>query len=70
MASNNLAPLAQLGAWDKELWHELFSARRHSNPGSDSVTQALAASLMGDQELAAEILRDGSIGRNDWPELP
>lgn len=63
------APLAQLRDVDPRVWGVLTTAARDQNPGTDSVTQAMAAALLGDANLARQILRDGSVHRWQWPEL-
>ena len=66
------APLAQLRDADEKLWHDVtISSSGWPSPGTDTVTQALAAALLGDRPLAVEIIRDGIGPRSmrPWPKL-
>jgi hypothetical protein len=66
------APLAQLRDADEQLWNDVMAkSTAKPSPGTDTVTQALAAALLGDRPLAVEILRDGIGARSvrPWPKL-
>ena len=69
MPAPSPAPLAQLRILDGEAWDLVCRASRSVNPGSDAPSQALAAALLGDLELARSILRDGPYWTSTWPAL-
>lgn len=59
MTAPTPAPLAQLRDVDTAAWSYIFRAEQDPNPGTDVRSQALAAALLGDLELARHILESG-----------
>lgn len=69
MSTRPPAPLAQLRDVDPLAWRVLCA--QSSAPGVNPITQALAAALLGDLDLARDVLASGpgAVYLREWPEL-
>lgn len=68
------APLAQLREKDSLSWRAIMSqGHPATSPQIATLAQSLAASLLGDRDLAQQILSDGFYSMHErsihWPDL-
>lgn len=63
------APLAQLRDADLQSWLNIMHYGQTSNPSTARLMHALAASLLGRQDVARQILIEGPYRMAEWPVL-
>jgi len=71
LEAKRAAPLAQLREVDEDVWHQVMAQTNTSDGKQQETAQIIAATFLGDIDLALEISQVGFYTRamTKWPDL-